>query len=220
MFSEFSLDGKNLALIRGERLLFKGCSFSVSNGQVLQIQGPNGAGKTSLLRVICGLLESDSGELVWSLKQNISDFSSFYQNLIYLGHQLGIKPQLTVSENIAFYHALRQVSDDRASSQYRRNLFQQAIEQVGLSGFENELAAHLSQGQKRRVSLARLMIEKASVWILDEPFVALDAQGQDWLSRLIEQHTENGGAVIFTSHQPVALTTPVKTLQIEAVAHD
>ncbi|PWK49973.1 cytochrome c biogenesis heme-transporting ATPase CcmA [Pleionea mediterranea] len=220
MFSEFSLDGKNLALIRGERLLFKGCCFSVSNGQVLQIQGPNGAGKTSLLRVICGLLESDSGELVWSLEKKIADFASFYQKLIYLGHQLGIKPQLTVSENIAFYYALRDASDNNTPKQQSNSLFQQAIQRVGLSGYEDELAAHLSQGQKRRVSLARLMTEKASIWILDEPFVALDTQGQAWLSRLIEQHTENGGAVIFTSHQPVALTTPVKTLQIEAVEHD
>lgn len=212
MYSEFSLESHNLALIRGERLLFKQCDFEITNGQVIQIRGPNGAGKTSLLRVLCGILEPDEGDVVWQSEPLRHVRESFYSQLMYLGHQIGIKQHLSVLENLKFYSALRNATAMMS--------FQSAIEAVGLHGFDNELAAHLSQGQKRRVSLARLLIEPAALWVLDEPFVALDVEGQAWLASLIEAHLKNSGSVIFTSHQTVDLNVKVDILEVGAANFD
>ncbi len=206
---QFKLTADQLALIRGERLFFKHCSFTLGNGEVLQIRGPNGAGKTSLLRVICGILEQDSGELLWNDASLRTSRPDFYNNTIYLGHSLGIKERLTVLENLKFYGALRQSAPFIS--------YEEAIAQVGLTGYENELAGFLSQGQKRRVSLARLLLEPAALWVLDEPFVALDVNGQAWLARLIEEHINHGGSVIFTSHQPVSFEKEVQILDLGAL---
>jgi heme exporter protein A len=196
-YSPFNLRASQLALIRGERLLFKRCQFSVGNGDALQIRGANGAGKTSLLRVLCGVLEPDTGELYWNNSPITEVRADFYRNSIYLGHNPGIKERLTVLENLQFYSNLRKTQPSLS--------FEQAIRQVGLTGFENEYAAYLSQGQKRRVGLARLLLEPVALWILDEPLVALDVDAQDWLASLIDQHLDEGGGVIFTSHQPLNL---------------
>ncbi len=213
MYSDFSLQCDNLALIRGERLLFKQLSLSLSNGQAIQIRGANGSGKTSFLRVICGILEADQGTVEWRNELLVDNRDDFYANLVYLGHQLGVKQRLTVAENLLFYTSLRKAT--LCSQSAPLIPFEDAIEKVGLKGFANEFAAHLSQGQTRRVSLARLLLEPAAVWILDEPFVALDVAGQQWLSQEIEHHVTQGGSVIFTSHQPVTLNVPVTTVDIE-----
>lgn len=207
-YPQFKLTAVQLALIRGERLLFKQCSFALGNGEVLQIRGPNGAGKTSLLRVICGVLEQDSGELFWNDNSLLQSRSQFYKNSIYIGHSLGIKERLTVLENLKFYGQLR--------SQPARIPYGEAIAQVGLAGFEDEYAGYLSQGQKRRVSLARLLLESAALWVLDEPFVALDTDGQAWLAGLIDEQVSSGGGVIFTSHQPVNLRAQPNILDLGA----
>lgn len=207
MKSSFSLVGEQLALIRGDRLLFKQCNFSLSNGETLQIKGENGAGKTSLLRLICGFLEPDDGSLAFNHKNLDRDRSEFYQHTLYLGHQLGIKSNLTVAENLEFYLKIggKPPIGEVAA----------AVSQVGLAGFENQLVAHLSQGQKRRVALARLLLESATLWILDEPFVALDVQGQAWLEEVLAAHVNSGGAIMLTSHQALNLKVPVKQLVLE-----
>lgn len=208
-YSQFKLTADQLALIRGERLLFKQCSFTLENGEVLQIRGPNGAGKTSLLRVVCGVLEQDSGDIYWNDCSLHQSRSQFYESSIYIGHSLGIKERLTVLENLTFYGQLR--------SQPPRIPYSEAIAQVGLAGFEDEYAGYLSQGQKRRVSLARLLLEPAALWILDEPFVALDTEGQAWLADLIDEQVNSGGGVIFTSHQPVNLRAEPAILDLGAL---
>jgi len=205
MYPSFSLTGQNLALIRGDRLLFKDCNFQVKSGQVLHLKGPNGAGKTSLLNLICGLIEPDQGQVTGEF-EDVDSLSSWLSlKTLYLGHQLGIKSTLSVYENLAFYAALRGCD---------RQQIPQAISAVGLQGYETQLAAHLSQGQRRRICLARLLIENVPLWILDEPFVALDVKGQAWLAGLIEQQVERNGAVIFTSHQPVSLSIPTLELSV------
>ena len=208
MYLEFTLKCDNLALIRGERLLFKQAGFELTNRQVLHIQGANGTGKTSLLRVLCGIIEADEGELHWQQQPIEQTRQDFYLNTIYLGHQLGVKKAMTVEENLAFYQAMRPQSLSVSISD--------AIAQVGLAGFEQQWVANLSQGQKRRVSLARLLLESAPLWILDEPFVALDVKGQSWLAQHFEAHRERGGSIIFTSHQPVELACDVQKLVIGA----
>jgi heme exporter protein A len=195
--SQFKLRSSQLALIRGERLLFKQCSFTLGNGESLQIRGANGAGKTSLLRVICGILEQDSGEIFWNECPLTQVRVDFHRNSLYLGHSLGIKERLTVLENLQFYSQLRQTEPVLP--------FEEAIKEVGLTGYAHEFAGFLSQGQKRRVGLARLLLEPVALWILDEPFVALDVNAQQWLANLIDRHVDSGGSVIFTSHQPVDL---------------
>ncbi|WP_144394909.1 cytochrome c biogenesis heme-transporting ATPase CcmA [Pleionea sediminis] len=211
MYQDFSIESEQLALIRGERLLFKQCSFSMKNGQVLQIRGPNGAGKTSLLRVLCGIMEPDQGDVLWCGKSLRKMRESFGANVLYLGHQIGVKRNMTVRENLLFYSNLRQAKP--------LTTIEEAIQAVGLTGYEDELAAHLSQGQTRRVSLARLLTEPSALWILDEPFVALDVEGQGWLAHLFEQHLAKRGSVIFTSHQSIDLNVKVNTLEVSGGSH-
>ncbi|NVJ62329.1 MAG: cytochrome c biogenesis heme-transporting ATPase CcmA [Gammaproteobacteria bacterium] len=207
MKSSFSLIGEQLALFRGDRLLFKQCNFDLSNGETLQIKGENGAGKTSLLRMICGFLDPDEGKLNFNQTSLLKDRSEFYQQTLYLGHQLGIKSNLTVAENLAFYIEINGAS--------QRCDISEAVDKVGLAGFENQLVAHLSQGQKRRVTLARLLLEEAVLWILDEPFVALDVKGQHWLQNTLGEHAKAGGGIILTSHQAIELEVPIKSLTLQ-----
>ncbi|NVJ50801.1 MAG: cytochrome c biogenesis heme-transporting ATPase CcmA [Gammaproteobacteria bacterium] len=208
MYSRFTITAQDLALIRGDRLLFKHCNFTVSSGQVLYIKGANGAGKTSLLNTLTGFIEPDNGAFSVSPENHFHTWLT--RNTLYLGHHTGIKSALTVTENLAFYAHLRGVTKPDFTS---------AIAAVGLAGFDEQLAAHLSQGQKRRIALARLLIEPVALWILDEPLVALDVDGQAWLCGLIEQQVNNGGAVIVTSHQPLTLNCTVSELELAGVGN-
>ncbi|MEE4244766.1 MAG: cytochrome c biogenesis heme-transporting ATPase CcmA [Kangiellaceae bacterium] len=206
MYEKFSLKVNQLAAIRGERLLYKQLDLSLTNGSLLQIKGENGAGKTTLLRALCLLNEPDAGELSLNNCPANEDTSSYQQHILYIGHQLGIKQRLTVTENLAFYRQLRSHQLDTS--------IDEAIDEVGLSGYEQVFSAMLSQGQKRRISMARLLLEAAPIWVLDEPFVALDVDGQAWLSDKIAQHIQRGGACVFTSHQAVQLSSDLQVLEL------
>ncbi|WP_283603674.1 cytochrome c biogenesis heme-transporting ATPase CcmA [Serratia proteamaculans] len=193
------LEAKNLSCVRDERTLFSGLSFTVKPGDIIQVEGPNGAGKTSLLRILAGLARPEGGEVCWHGKNTLRHRERYYQDLLFLGHQPGIKAQLTPFENLQFYQAVRTTPD--------RQAIWQALERVGLVGYEDLPVAQLSAGQQRRVALARLWLSDCPLWILDEPLTAIDKQGVAELISLFEQHAQQGGMVLLTTHQDLAGVT-------------
>jgi heme exporter protein A len=191
------IEAVDLTCERGERLLFSGLSFSAENGTLLRVAGPNGTGKTSLLRMMCGLLEPTGGEIRWKGGNIRKLREEYWKDLAYIGHLNGVKDDLTVRENL-------RVSVRVAGRSATEAQLAQALDAVGLAGFEDTMARFLSQGQRRRVALARLYVSEAvPLWILDEPFTALDVRGVAHLSALIARHIENGGTVVLTTHQEV-----------------
>ena len=207
----------HLSCSRGNKPLFADVSFELQAGQALHLEGDNGVGKTSLLRIICGLSPADAGEVCWHDKTIQQNATAFRSSLFYLGHGLSLKEELTALENL--------MSDAAVSG---RTLSQQqalvALARMGLRGREHLPLRVMSQGQKRRTALARLLASQAPLWVLDEPFVALDVKAVDGLRGLLAEHVANGGMVLFTSHQPVALTSAngtsvdVQTYRLRGVA--
>ncbi|ASM08340.1 MULTISPECIES: cytochrome c biogenesis heme-transporting ATPase CcmA [Serratia] len=190
------LEAKSLSCVRDERILFSELSFSVQPGDIIQVEGPNGAGKTSLLRILAGLARPDGGEVCWRGRNTLRDRANYQQDLLFIGHQPGIKAVLTPFENLQFYQAVRGAAEHQA--------IWRALEQVGLVGYEDLPVAQLSAGQQRRVALARLWLSAAPLWILDEPLTAIDKQGVAELISLFEQHAQRGGMVLLTTHQDLA----------------
>lgn len=188
----------NLSCARGDKRLFSGVSFSLQPGQWLHLEGNNGVGKTSLLRLVCGLSALEEGEITWNNQAVSKDPQTFRANLAYLGHQLALKDDLSPLENLQTDAAIvgRQLTASDAK---------QALAQMGLRGRENLPVRVLSQGQKRRTALARLLVSSAKLWVLDEPFVALDTLAQNALSEVINAHLAKQGMVLLTSHQAVSL---------------
>ena len=186
------LEARELLCERDERTLFSGLSFTLNAGEWVQITGSNGAGKTTLLRLLTGLSRPDAGEVLWQGQPLHQVRDSYHQNLLWIGHQPGIKTRLTALENLHFYHR------DGDTAQCL-----EALAQAGLAGFEDIPVNQLSAGQQRRVALARLWLTRATLWILDEPFTAIDVNGVDRLTLRMAQHTERGGIVILTTHQPL-----------------
>ncbi len=194
------LEITNLACSRGDRQLFTGLNFSLEPGSLLYVEGRNGSGKSTLLRTICGLFLANSGEISWHGKSTRSLAEEYTQEVLYLGHHNGIKEDLTGLENLRISTILdgNDVAEDQIWA---------ALKKMGLKGFEDLPTKVLSQGQKRRVALARLLLNSARLWILDEPFTALDVAAVDLLQTVISDHIDNGGIVILTTHQEVALTS-------------
>ncbi|MFG1174286.1 cytochrome c biogenesis heme-transporting ATPase CcmA [Erwiniaceae bacterium CAU 1747] len=186
------LAASNLTCMRDNRTLFSGLSFTVSAGDLVQIEGANGAGKTSLLRILAGLSRADEGKVLWQQQSIDRQREVYHASLLYLGHQPGVKAILTPLENLRFYQA------DCAETR-----LWEALEQVDLIGYEDMPVAQLSAGQQRRVGLARLWLTRAPLWILDEPLTAIDQSGAEKLMALFTRHTAQGGAVILTTHQPL-----------------
>lgn len=184
----------NLACSRDERLLFSKVGFSLLPGQILLLEGSNGSGKTTLLRILCGFREADAGEIFWR-GQPMAD-SDYFDEMAYVGHADGSKKELSVLENLHFALALN------TPGHYS---IDQALEKVQLAGFDDNPVQTLSAGQKRRLSLARLLITHNQLWILDEPFTSLDKQGVELIENLMMDHTRQGGMVIMTSHQDLTL---------------
>lgn len=191
-----SLAVVDLECFRGDNLLFEGLNFSLEQAQYVQIEGANGSGKTSLLRILAALSRPSAGEVQWR-GHNIDDHRSLYfSEMLYQGHLLGIKGELTAVENLKISMALAG-ADCGADDLYR------ALAQTGLEGREDIPARSLSAGQKQRIALARLLVRPATLWILDEPFTALDVTGVGLVGGLIERHLENGGMAVLTSHQAI-----------------
>lgn len=185
---------ENLSCIRDDRTLFTDLRFSVEPGQVLLLEGQNGSGKTSLLRILCGFREPDSGTVLWC-GESIQN-GQYYTDMAYVGHMDGIKKELTVLENLNLHLAL---------GQRGKLTIPEALAKVQLSGYDDTLIQALSAGQKRRLTLARLLITHNVLWILDEPFTSLDKQGIALAESLMAEHCASGGMIIMTSHHDVNL---------------
>jgi heme exporter protein A len=194
------LEVTDLECRRGDRLLFSGLSFALEAGTLLHVRGRNGSGKTTLLRALCGLLAPDAGQILWNGEDTRRLQEDFHRDMLYFGHLNGIKSDLTGIENLRVSATLAGDEPDDAQ------LFD-ALAQMGLAGFEDLPTKMLSQGQKKRVALARLLLSNAPLWVLDEPFTALDVEAVDQLQMLIAEHVAADGMVLLTTHQEVPLTS-------------
>jgi heme exporter protein A len=203
---------QDLAVRRGERAIFAGLSFAVPPGEALILTGPNGAGKTTLLRTIAGFLPPAAGRL--ELEAGDPD-RTIAEQCHYVGHRNAIKPSLTVLENIAFWH---QFLADGGSGRVRGHAGA-ALDTFGLLGLSHIPAGYLSDGQKRRLCLARLLLTPRPLWLLDEPTAALDAASQGLLEAVIDRHLRSGGLAIVATHQPIDLS-PQRELSLDAGAED
>ncbi|MCV6615928.1 MAG: cytochrome c biogenesis heme-transporting ATPase CcmA [Cellvibrionaceae bacterium] len=193
------LELHELACERDGRQLFAGLNWQFEAGQVVQIVGPNGAGKTTLLRALVSLSSQYQGQIHFAGKPLADNLYGFRQQLLYLGHLPGIKAALTPAENLRWYAGLR------GEAQELELKLQQALQAVGLYGYEDQPSYSLSAGQQRRVGLARLYLSQAKIWVLDEPLTAIDKAGVARLESLFKNHTEAGGLVIITTHQDLQL---------------
>lgn len=189
------LQGLDLSCVRDDRVLFEGLAFELQAGQSLLLEGKNGSGKTSLLRILCGFREPDAGEVRWC--GSVIDDSRYYADMAYVGHLDGIKKELTVLENLRMSLALAQAG---------LYSIQQALAKVHLAAYDDVLVQALSAGQKRRLSLARLLITQSRLWILDEPFTSLDKQGISLIESLMTEHCADGGMIVLTSHHDIDLS--------------
>jgi len=192
----YSLHADNIGCERSDHTLFNGLSFTVSAGDVLKLEGANGAGKTSLLRILAGLLPSHGGKILWNNVAISQHFSSYCAQLHYIGHSSGIKRDLTVYENLFLAQTLAGGTGTPIL---------QAAQKLHLDTLLDHTLDELSAGQKRRVALAKLLISYKTLWLLDEPFTAMDSDGIGLLQQLLTAHAKQGGISIVSTHQPLEL---------------
>jgi heme exporter protein A len=199
------LEAAHLECVRGSRTLFSGVGFSLAPGALLRVTGSNGSGKTSLTRMLCGLLEPTAGEVRWKGETIRALREEYWEHLLYVGHANALKDDLTATENLAFTCGIAglTVPHERVHA---------ALARFGLAGGERLPVRALSQGQRRRAALARLAVgETQPLWILDEPFAALDTAGIDLVQSLASEHLVRGGMVVLTTHQDAHIKAPSVT---------
>jgi heme exporter protein A len=201
------LELQNLDAWRDDRCLYQALSLTLRPGQVAQIMGPNGVGKTTLLKQIAGLSHFMSGDIRWKNQPVSADLQQFQRDVLFLGHLAGIKSALTVAENLNILAACR-------GRRLTVNRLDSALGQVGLRGYDDTPVAQLSAGQKRRVALARLFTEAPLLWLLDEPFTAIDQTGVCELEGWLADHAEQGGMVLLTTHHRLTLRCPVIPIEL------
>jgi heme exporter protein A len=202
-----TLEVENLHLWRGERHVLRGVQFSIGAGACLELTGPNGSGKTSLLRTICGFTYPESGRVLWSGADVRRDLPAFHASLAYLGHEPPLKSDLTARENLHYWIGIRR--------QVNVGAIEAALARVGGEQWSNRLVRTLSAGQRRRVALAGLALLIVPLWLLDEPTTNLDAEGQQLVGTLVNEHLARGGTVIAAVHHSLpALVQPVSRLEL------
>jgi heme exporter protein A len=200
------LEVVNLACARGDRPLFRDLSFSLKSGELLHVRGENGSGKTTLLRTLCGLSQPAAGEIRWDGRAVREQPEIYREQICYIGHGNAIHGDLSPVENLQFEACLG--TEDRIEAQ-------PALASQGLGRVASLPAKLLSQGQKRRVALARLAVLERKLWVLDEPFTALDIRAVDRLLATLARHLDRGGLCILTSHQELTVADwPVRTLTL------
>jgi len=205
------LEVSQLEVCRGGIPVFPPVDFVLNAGESLRVVGPNGSGKTSLLRLLSGLSQPDGGTILWQQKSVSKSLLDFYKNIVFLGHDLGLKQQLTAWENLQLSLSLWGAVASKSS-------VSAVLERLNLGDLINRPVMKMSAGQKRRVSLARLeLLSHRQLWILDEPFTSLDSGTVEYLIRLLRKHTESGGLLIFTTHQDVDSISSVKTLELGVI---
>lgn len=195
-FSFFTmLEARSLSCRRGGRAVFRDIRFRLAGGDLLQITGANGSGKSTLLRALAGLLPLAGGEIVWQGQPVMADIDAYHTRLHYIGHQDALKPELSVEETLGYWRALRAETASTVPDWF------------GIDAFRHKPVRHLSAGQKRRLSLSRLSLGSAWLWLLDEPTTALDSEGQKLLTDCIAAHRAKGGIVIAAVHH--AMDAPI-----------
>ena len=206
------LYANDLACVKGDRPLFRGLALQVASGAMLRVAGPNGFGKTSLLRILCGLALPESGEIRWNDIPINHDRETFHRALLYVGHAPSLNDLLTPLENLRFGCA---AGGDRVDE----DACIDALVRIGLAAQLDLPARVLSQGQRRRVGLARLFLEAdRKLWILDEPFTALDVAAVSDLANTLSDHCAAGGMVVLTTHQDAPFAKPPAVLNLAEVA--
>ena len=198
-----SLSVERLSFERDDVPILENLDFEISSGEIVQFAGHNGCGKTTLMRIVAGLILPSRGSVKWN-GGSVQAYD-FRASLLYLGHQVGVKLTMTPLENLRWYFGLNGRKSDEDEEQSAAPLANEALHgalaSVGLSSYENVPCYQLSAGQQRRVALARLYLTEAPLWLLDEPFTAIDKHGVADLEALIERHAERGGIIVLTTHQ-------------------
>lgn len=193
------LEATNLGCVRGDRLLFSNISFSLAPGTFLQLTGPNGSGKTSLLRILCGLMTPEAGEIRWQGAQIRSLAEEYSRSVTYIGHRTAVKEELSSLENLRISSGLTGTEITSAEAQ-------KALARLGLAGRENLPARFLSEGQRRRSALARLITCNTKLWLLDEVLASLDHAAGTLIEAIIGEHLNKGGIAIVATHQELHIS--------------
>jgi heme exporter protein A len=200
------MSAQELSLLRGDRCLFRDLEFALQPGELLMVEGPNGSGKTSLLRGIAGLLEFETGYVEWRARPVHEHYQAFRGDLVWFAHRVGFKSDLNLVENLGFEAALRATDPDALAG---------VLERLGLTRLVSLPFRSLSAGQQRRVALARMLLSRAVLWMMDEPFTNLDRSGHDLVVELIGEHLERGGLAIVASHQHLSVEGRTKRVLIQ-----
>lgn len=212
-YAAFELDVQALTCEREYRTLFSGLSLKVANSELVRVEGCNGSGKSTLLRALVGLNSDVDGSIYWN-RETIQRSETYRQQLLYIGHQPGVKAELTAMENLRWLVQCSSLSAPGDSALLG------ALKAVRLFGFSDSLAGQLSAGQKRRIALARLWVENCPLWVLDEPFTALDAEGIELLQLRMESHIDQQGSILFTTHQMPSFALPWQSLKLESFVNE
>lgn len=199
------LSASDLTLFRGERCLFKGLSFALNPGELLLLEGQNGSGKTSLMRALGGLIEFESGEVLWDDKSVREYRQAFHGAIVWMAHRIGLKADLTLVENLHFERKLRTPSSAD---------FDAVLERLGIERLRRLPVRSLSAGQQRRVALARMLLSKATLWLMDEPVTNLDRDGRKLVVELVDEHLADGGMCIMAAHQDIEISGSIQKVML------